>query len=106
MQQQLHVVFPPGTNPNDIVAVHPTQVYETTLMMLAFWLLWRLRDHHHATGWRFGGYLVLAGAERFLVGGVRAKDDRPLGPLTPARATSPLLFLLRCSPMHRLGPAR
>jgi len=25
-----------------LVAVHPTQIYETTLMMLAFWGLWRL----------------------------------------------------------------
>src|SRR5204862_4668168 len=94
MQQQLHVVFPPGTNPADLVAVHPTQVYETTLMMLAFWLLWRLRDHHHATGWRFGVYLVLAGAERFLVEIVRAKDDRLLGSFTLAQATSLLLMLV------------
>ncbi len=91
MQQQLHVAFPPGTNPTDVVAVHPTQLYETTLMMLAFWLLWRLRDHGHATGWRFGVYLVLAGAERFLVEFVRAKDDRLLGPFTLAQATSLLL---------------
>ena len=27
-------------------------------------------------GWRFGVYLVLAGAERFLIEFVRAKDDR------------------------------
>src|SRR5205809_7875376 len=93
MQQQLHVVFPPGTNPTDLVAVHPPQLYETALMMLAFWLLWRLRDHSHATGWRFGVYLVLAGTERFLVEFVRAKDDRLLGPFTLAQATSVLLVV-------------
>jgi len=102
MQQQLHVVFPPGTNPNDIVAVHPTQVYETTLMMLAFWLLWRLRDHRHGTGWRFGVYLVLAGAERLLVEFVRAKDDRLLGPFTLAQATSVLLVVAGIYLMQRL----
>src|SRR5207244_7465771 len=61
----LHVTtFPAGTNLADsstLVAVHPTQIYETALMMLAFAWLWRLRDHHHAVGWRFGVYLVLAG---------------------------------------------
>ncbi|HEX4573580.1 MAG TPA: prolipoprotein diacylglyceryl transferase [Gemmatimonadales bacterium] len=86
--EAMHVTFPPGTNPAEIVAVHPTELYETALLMLAFWWLWRLRDHGHGVGWRFGVYLVLAGAERFLVEFVRAKDDRLLGPFTLAQATS------------------
>jgi prolipoprotein diacylglyceryltransferase len=36
-----------------VVAVHPTQIYETILMFLAFVLLWRLRADH-SLGWRFG----------------------------------------------------
>ena len=91
--QRLHVTFPPNVNPADVVAVHPTQIYETGLMMLAFWWLWRLRDHHHGMGWRLGVYLVLAGIERFLVEFVRAKDDRLLGPFTVAQASSVLLVL-------------
>src|SRR5689334_5616992 len=83
--RQMHVSFPPGANPSDIVAVHPTQIYETALMLLAFAWLWRLRDHRHAVGWRFGVYLVLAGTERFLIEIVRAKDDRLLGPFTLAQ---------------------
>src|SRR3989442_6518556 len=90
----MHVQFPPGTDPGQLVAVHPTQIYETALMLAAFWLLWRLREHHHAIGWRFGVYLVLAGVERFLIEFVRAKDDRLLGPLTLAQATSALLVLV------------
>src|SRR2546428_9941229 len=91
----LHVSFPPGTNPLQVVAVHPTQIYETALMLAAFWLLWRLRGHHHAIGWRFGVYLVLAGVARLLIEVVRAKDDRLLGPFTLAQATSALLLPLR-----------
>src|SRR5213596_3406968 len=91
--QRMHVAFPPGANAADVVAVHPTQIYETALMMLAFWWLWRLRDHRHGVGWRAGVYLVLAGVERFLVEFVRAKDDRLLGPFTLAQATSVLLVL-------------
>jgi phosphatidylglycerol:prolipoprotein diacylglycerol transferase len=64
--------------------------------------LWRLRDHHHATGWRFGVYLVLAGTERFLIEIVRAKDDRLLGPLTLAQVTSVLLILVGSWLMVRL----
>jgi phosphatidylglycerol:prolipoprotein diacylglycerol transferase len=90
---QMHVRFPPGADPAQVVAVHPTQIYETVLMMLAFAWLWRLRDHRHAVGWRFGVYLVLAGAERLLVEFVRAKDDRLLGPFTLAQVTSVLLMI-------------
>ena len=97
LSSNLHVTaFPPGTNVADsstLVAVHPTQIYETVLMMLAFWWLWRLRDDRHAVGWRFGVYLVLAGAERFLVEFVRAKDDRLLGPFTLAQLTSVLVMV-------------
>ena len=100
--RQMHVPFPPGANPNDIVAVHPTQIYETTLMLLAFAWLWRLRDHQHAVGWRFGVYLVLAGTERFLIEIVRAKDDRLLGPFTLAQLTSVLLVVVGIIVMTRL----
>jgi phosphatidylglycerol:prolipoprotein diacylglycerol transferase len=77
-----------------VVAVHPTQIYETVLMMLAFWWMWRRRDHHHATGWMLGCYLVLGGLERFVVEFLRAKDDRLLGPFTLAQATSALLVVV------------
>lgn len=100
--EQMHVTFPPGTNPGTVVAVHPTQLYETALLMLAFWWIWRLRDHRHGTGWLFGVYLVLGGLERFLVEFVRAKDDRFLGPFSLAQATSALLVLVGLYVMYRL----
>jgi len=90
---RLHVTFPPGANPQDVVAVHPTQIYETIAMLLVFTYLWRLRNHRHALGWRFGVYLVLAGVERFLVEFVRAKDDRIFGALSVAQVTSILVVL-------------
>jgi phosphatidylglycerol:prolipoprotein diacylglycerol transferase len=62
-------------------------------MFLAFWWLWRRREHGHAVGWLFGCYLVFAGLERFLVEFLRAKDDRLLGPFTLAQATSVLLVV-------------
>jgi len=92
--EQMHVTFPPGTNPAEVVAVHPTQLYETALLLLVFWWLWRRRDHRHGTGWLFGMYLVLGGAERFLVEFVRAKDDRVFGPLSLAQLTSVGLILM------------
>lgn len=100
--RQMRVAFPPGANPSDIVAVHPTQLYETALMLIAFAWLWRLRDHRHAVGWRFGVYLVLAGTERFLIEMVRAKDDRLLGSFTLAQLTSILLIVAGAIVMTRL----
>jgi phosphatidylglycerol---prolipoprotein diacylglyceryl transferase len=92
--QAMGVSFPPGTDPMQIVAVHPTQIYETVAMMLVFWWMWRRRDHGHATGWLAAWYFVLAGAERFLVEVVRAKDDRLIGPFTLAQGASVLLMIV------------
>ncbi|MFN2570446.1 MAG: prolipoprotein diacylglyceryl transferase [Gemmatimonadales bacterium] len=92
--QSMGVHFPPNTDPSLLVAVHPTQIYETVTMLLLFWWLWRRRDHGHATGWLFAWYLLLGGAERFLVEFLRAKDDRLLGPFTLAQGTSVLLMVV------------
>jgi phosphatidylglycerol:prolipoprotein diacylglycerol transferase len=92
--QAMGVHFPAMTDPNLVVAVHPTQLYETAAMLLVFWWLWRRRDHGHAIGWLFAGYLVFAGVERFLVELVRAKDDRLLGPFTLAQGMSVLLIVV------------
>jgi phosphatidylglycerol---prolipoprotein diacylglyceryl transferase len=103
--QQLHVHFPPGTDPGQVLAVHPTQIYETVVMLLVFAWLWRHRAHGHATGWLFGVYLVCAGIERFLIEFLRAKDDRVLGAFTLAQAASAVLVLLGVYVMRSLAAA-
>jgi phosphatidylglycerol---prolipoprotein diacylglyceryl transferase len=85
---QFHVMFAPGTDPTQVMAVHPTQVYETALMLLATAWLWKRRDHTHGMGWLFGCYLVIAGLERLLIEFLRAKDDRVLHGFTIAQAAS------------------
>lgn len=70
---------------NQVLAVHPTQLYETAMGLLMFWIIWRVRDHKHAMGWLFGLYCVLQGVERFVVEFFRAKDDRFFGVLTMAQ---------------------
>jgi phosphatidylglycerol:prolipoprotein diacylglycerol transferase len=77
-----------------VLAVHPTQLYETAIMLGVFMVLWRLRDNGRPIGWLFGLYLVLAGIERFLIEIVRAKDDRFLGPFTIAQLTSVILIAI------------
>ena len=86
MYVEFGVALEAGTPTESVLAVHPTQLYETAMGFGMFLLLWRLRDHRHAEGWLFGAYMVLAGVERFIVEFFRAKDDRILGPLTLAQA--------------------
>ena len=87
---QFHVPVPPNTPAETVLAVHPTQLYEIGLMLAAFMVLWRLRLRPRPLGWLFGVYLVFAGAERFLVEFLRAKDDRLLAGFTLAQLTSVL----------------
>jgi phosphatidylglycerol---prolipoprotein diacylglyceryl transferase len=68
--------------------VHPTPVYETLASLLIFWLLWRVRERW-APIRLFGAYLVLAGAERFLVELIRRNDEVLAG------LTQPQLFSSR-----------
>jgi phosphatidylglycerol:prolipoprotein diacylglycerol transferase len=94
MEHLFGVAVPPGTDPATVLAVHPTQLYETGIMLVVFAILWRLRLGPRPIGWLFGLYLVLAGLERFLIEILRAKDDRFLGAFTLAQLTSVILLLI------------
>ena len=57
------------------------------VLMLVFWLLWRMRGELTAPWSLFGLYLVLAGLERFLIEFIRTNPERVAG-LTDAQLTS------------------
>jgi phosphatidylglycerol:prolipoprotein diacylglycerol transferase len=73
--------YPDGTVPTT-ENVQPTPVYETLAMGLVAWLLWSWRDRFRP-GLLFAAYLVLAGAERFLVEFVRRNDEVLAGLTAP-----------------------
>jgi phosphatidylglycerol:prolipoprotein diacylglycerol transferase len=85
LQRSFGIPVPEGVSPDTVLAVHPTQLYESALGFVMFLVLLRFRNHRHAEGWLFGFYCVLAGAERFTIEFFRAKDDRFFGPLTLAQ---------------------
>ena len=85
MQRLFGVPIPAGALPNTVLSVYPTQLFEVALGFVMFLMLWRLRDHKHAEGWLFGVYMVLAGAERFMIEFFRAKDDRMIAGMTVAQ---------------------
>ena len=76
MRSRVGVDFPAETPPNEVIAVHPTQLYEVAMGTIMFFILLRFRKHNHGDGWLFGFYCLLAGLERFVVEFFRAKDDR------------------------------
>lgn len=67
--------LPVGASPDTVLTVHPTQLYETALGFAMFFVLWRLRDHHHAAGWLFGAYCLIAGLERFAIDFIRVSAE-------------------------------
>jgi phosphatidylglycerol:prolipoprotein diacylglycerol transferase len=87
------VKFPPDMSPSQVVAVHPTQVYEVLMGAIMFFIVLRFRKAQHADGWLFGLYCFLAGIERFIVEFFRAKDDRFFGGFTLAQ-TFAIVFML------------
>ncbi len=88
LERDFGIPMQAGMTPETLLAVHPTQLYEALIMIGAFMVLWRLRTHTTGAGWLFGIYLVIAGAERFLVEFVRAKSDQVVGPLTAAQLSA------------------
>jgi phosphatidylglycerol:prolipoprotein diacylglycerol transferase len=84
------MAYPHGTVPTTDT-VHPTPIYETTAVVLAVWVLWRLRDRFRP-GVLFALYLVAAGGERFLVEFLR-RNDRVVAGLTSPQLESLVLVV-------------
>jgi len=93
MEKLFGVAIPAGALPSTVLSVYPTQLFEVALGFVMFLILFRLRDHKHADGWLFGVYMVLAGAERFVIEFFRAKDDRLIAGMTVAQVIA-VLFVI------------
>lgn len=108
MTEQFGATFPAGTPPDQVIAVHPTQIYETVMGFIMFLVLWRFRAHRNREGWLFGMYCVLAGIERFIVEFFRAKDDRLVagGTLSTAQIIAIVVCTIGVAVMFvRRGPS-
>jgi phosphatidylglycerol---prolipoprotein diacylglyceryl transferase len=84
----------PSIPPDQVLRVHPTQIYESVTALVMFVILWRYNSRPHPRGSTFGLFLILLGIERFLVEIVRAKDDRLLGPFTVAQLISVICVIV------------
>jgi phosphatidylglycerol---prolipoprotein diacylglyceryl transferase len=83
----------PSIPPDQVLRVHPTQLYESASAFVMFAILMYAARRPHSKGRIFGLFLILMGIERFLVEIVRAKDDRFLGSFTVAQLISVVIFI-------------
>jgi phosphatidylglycerol:prolipoprotein diacylglycerol transferase len=75
--------YPHGTVPTPPgVTVLPTPIYETVLMGLVAWWLWRMRDRLRP-GALFAFYLLLSGTERLLIEFIRRNHKVFIGLTAP-----------------------
>ncbi len=92
LHEQFGVPVPAGVSGDTVLAVHPTQLYETALATLIWlfgcWLLRRERRRERRAGGTALAIFALLACERFAVEFLRAKDDRLLGGLTLAQGIS------------------
>lgn len=104
MRREYGADVPAGIAGDELVAVHPTQLYETLAGLLVFALgVWLIRKGRPPGGIFLPVAAALAGA-RFLVEFLRAKDDRFFGPLTLAQILSLAVLVAAVLLWRRLSP--
>jgi phosphatidylglycerol:prolipoprotein diacylglycerol transferase len=98
LRREFGLEIPPEIPGPTLLAVHPTQLYETAAALaiwaVGLWLLGRFERHGGRPGSVALPLFALLALERFLVELVRVKDDRFLGPFTLAQAISVLVLAL------------
>jgi phosphatidylglycerol:prolipoprotein diacylglycerol transferase len=84
--------FPNGIVP-DNTPLHPAPIYEFLIMLIVFWILWKLRKKDWADGRLFMLYLILAGVERFSIEFIRL-NPRLLFGLSEAQLISIIMIII------------
>jgi phosphatidylglycerol:prolipoprotein diacylglycerol transferase len=77
----------------DNTPLHPTPLYEFFLMLIVFWILWKLRKKDWADGRLFMLYLIFAGIERFFIEFIRLNPKLMFG-LSEAQLISILMIII------------
>ena len=91
------MAFPNGTVPTDVL-VHPTPIYETSMSVIFFGILWSQRKKFASIpGLLFGASLVMLAVERFIAEFWRLTprafpESSPLSWLTSPQVVSIILF--------------
>jgi len=96
------VMFP-GIGSSGNLNLHPAQLYESAIMFFLFLFLWKIRKKNYPCGYIFTLYLLIWGAERFLLEFLRVNTPTPLFLLSVAQIISFVIILLAIYNLVRLG---
>jgi phosphatidylglycerol:prolipoprotein diacylglycerol transferase len=94
LRDQFGIEFPASMPADQLVPVHPTQLYEAGLAFVIWFVALRTLDRARRPGTTALVVLALLAVERFAVEFLRAKDDRFLGPFTVAQVVSVVVLLI------------
>lgn len=83
--------YPGGIVP-DNTPLHPTPIYEFLIMVIIFFILWKLRKKEWPDGKLFTVYLMLAGLERFSIEFIRL-NPRILFGLSEAQIVAAIMII-------------
>lgn len=84
----------PGGAPPTIEQVHPTQIYDTILMVILFAFLWSIRKKSYANGWLTSIAFISLGVERFLMEFIRNTTPSFIPGISQAQLMSLLLVMI------------
>jgi len=100
MRREYGAEMAPGVDPNELIAVHPTQLYETILgLLIAATGIWLIRRGTRPGVAALTVFALLA-LERFAIEFLRAKDDRFFSDFTVAQIIS-VVFIAICLALLR-----
>ena len=87
------MAFPQGAPPTT-ERVHPTQVYDTLLMIGLFLFLWKIRKKERPNGWLSSVMFILLGIERFFIEFIRNTSPSFIPGLSQAQLISVGIIIL------------
>ncbi|MDA9935502.1 prolipoprotein diacylglyceryl transferase [Candidatus Marinimicrobia bacterium] len=79
---------------SEVFKVHPTQLYESVVAALLFFLLWSRRKINQRSGTMFFSYLLLAGIERFSIEFLRTNEKYLFDTFSGAQMISFLMIFI------------
>jgi phosphatidylglycerol:prolipoprotein diacylglycerol transferase len=94
LRSEFGVDIPASIAGSELLAVHPTQIYETLAAFAIWWVGRRLLKRSTSPGDVALPVLSLLAVERFAIEFVRAKDDRLLGIFTVAQSISAIVLVI------------
>jgi phosphatidylglycerol:prolipoprotein diacylglycerol transferase len=96
------ISFPNGSPPT-LLAVHPTQVYDTISMLIFFVILWTIRKKDLPVGWMTAVTLMVLGVQRFMVEFLRNTTPSFIPGISQAQVISIILFLVGLVLIYKVG---